>query len=57
MAGLRMTPAEREEMKRRNNLEMAKKGAEEAARYAALSDADKRQYDVLTEGMMPRLCK
>ena len=27
----------------------------EAARYAALSGTEKREYDALTKGMMPRL--
>jgi hypothetical protein len=35
--------------------QMAKLGAEEAARYAALDEEGRRAYDALTVGMMLRL--
>lgn len=49
------TPKELAEDKRKTDEAMAKAGAEERARYDALSDQEKADYDALTVGMMPRL--
>jgi hypothetical protein len=55
LAALRKSPEQRVREAKESQREIAKRGAEEAAKYHAMSDAERREYDDLTFGMMPRL--
>jgi hypothetical protein len=55
LAGLRRSPEQREKDNREAVNALARRGAEEMARYNALSDQERQEYDDLTYGMMPHL--
>ncbi len=57
LPGLMMTPEERAEAKRVSDAYHAKEWAAEKARYDAMSEDERREYDAFTEAMMPRLRK
>lgn len=42
-------------IKARNEAALAAAGTEEIARYATMTDEERREYDAMTRGMMPRL--
>lgn len=55
MAGLRRTPEERDRLNAEARAEIARRGAIERARYEAMSERERDEYDAETDGMMPRL--
>ena len=55
LPALLMSPEERGNAKEEHLRVMAIKAAEEPARYNALSEREKAEYDLLTAGMMPRM--
>lgn len=57
LPGLRMTPEERKSARQLADRDMQEKIAAERAHYHSLSESERREYDALTEGMMPRLRK
>ncbi|MGH7749168.1 MAG: hypothetical protein ACREQ5_31050 [Candidatus Dormibacteria bacterium] len=55
LPALHMTPAQQAAAKQAYDRDIAEKAAKELAYYNSLTEEGKREYDDMSEGMMPRL--